>query len=236
MKKDTVEPNGKWEFDENVSECFDDMLERSIPQYEVMRELVTELAVKHHSHKTDIVDLGASKGRAVEPLISKFGAYNRFVLVEKSPAMLKILNEKYSGLKNVNVVNILDMDLRTDFPACSASVILSILTLMFIPINYRQNILRKIYNSLIPGGALIFVEKVLGETDYLDNIMIDIYHKKKEKSGYTKDNIERKALSLEGVLVPITAKWNKELLEKAGFSKVDCFWRWMNFAGWIAIK
>ena len=50
------------------------------------------------------------------------------------------------------------------------------------------------------------------------------------------DDIDRKALSLEGVLVPVTAKWNEELLQMAGFRQVDCFWRWMNFAGWIAIK
>ena len=42
--------------------------------------------------------------------------------------------------------------------------------------------------------------------------------------------------SLEGVLVPVTASWNEELLAKAGFKQIDCFWRWMNFAGWIAIK
>lgn len=25
-------------------------------------------------------------------------------------------------------------------------------------------------------------------------------------------------------------------LKNSGFNQVDCFWRWMNFAGWIAIK
>jgi tRNA (cmo5U34)-methyltransferase len=44
------------------------------------------------------------------------------------------------------------------------------------------------------------------------------------------------ALSLEGVLVPVTAAWNEYLLRSAGFSHVDCFWRWMNFAAWVAVK
>lgn len=48
--------------------------------------------------------------------------------------------------------------------------------------------------------------------------------------------LKDKRKSLEGVLVPITAKWNEELLESAGFSQIDCFWRCLNFAGWIAIK
>jgi tRNA (cmo5U34)-methyltransferase len=53
---------------------------------------------------------------------------------------------------------------------------------------------------------------------------------------YSQDEIARKALSLEGVLVPITAKANRDLLKGAGFARVDCFWRWCNFAGWLAIK
>jgi hypothetical protein len=38
------------------------------------------------------------------------------------------------------------------------------------------------------------------------------------------------------VLVPVTARWNEELLASAGFRQVDAFWRYMNFVGWIAIK
>lgn len=46
------------------------------------------------------------------------------------------------------------------------------------------------------------------------------------------------ALALEGVLlVPVTARWNEDLLERAGFKAVDCFWRSLNyFAGWVAVK
>ena len=63
-----------------------------------------------------------------------------------------------------------------------------------------------------------------------------IYRMKKSNSGYSIDEIDRKSASLEGVLVPVTAKWNEDMLREAGFKSVDCFWRWMNFAGWIAIK
>jgi tRNA (cmo5U34)-methyltransferase len=66
--------------------------------------------------------------------------------------------------------------------------------------------------------------------------MVDLYYKMKSDNGYSQEQIERKRLSLEGVLVPVTAKWNEELLKQAGFKYIDCFWRWMNFAGWIAIK
>lgn len=48
--QDKVIPKGKWEFDENVTEVFDDMLSRSIPIYDDMRKLVTNIG-KHYVKK-----------------------------------------------------------------------------------------------------------------------------------------------------------------------------------------
>jgi tRNA (cmo5U34)-methyltransferase len=78
--------------------------------------------------------------------------------------------------------------------------------------------------------------EVIGASAGLDRNFVNLYYDFKQASGYTREEIERKRLSLEGVLVPVTARWNEELLRTAGFRHVDCFWRWMNFAGWIAVK
>ena len=86
------------------------------------------------------------------------------------------------------------------------------------------------------SGAFVFVEKVLGNTADLDDLMVKLYLTLKGKNQYSDKQIERKKMSLEGVLVPVTAKWNEELLKMAGFKEIDCFWRWMNFAGWVATK
>jgi tRNA (cmo5U34)-methyltransferase len=60
--RDEVAPNGRWEFDTDVTDVFDDMLERSIPQYDVMRDVVFQAASKFQQKGTDIVDLGCSRG------------------------------------------------------------------------------------------------------------------------------------------------------------------------------
>jgi tRNA (cmo5U34)-methyltransferase len=107
------------------------------------------------------------------------------------------------------------------------------LTLQFTPIEYRLQILKRIYEH---SRVLIIVEKILGATADLDAQLVKRYYDLKGGNGYSPEQIERKRLSLEGVLVPVTAKWNEELLRLSGFQQIDCFWRWMNFAGWIAIK
>jgi tRNA (cmo5U34)-methyltransferase len=37
------------------------------------------------------------------------------------------------------------------------------------------------------------------------------------------------------VLVPLDAGQNQSLLKESGFRGVECFWRWMNFAAWVAV-
>ncbi|MCL4296176.1 MAG: methyltransferase domain-containing protein [Anaerolineae bacterium] len=233
---DNTQPGTRWEFDTEVTDAFDNMLVRSIPQYPVMRQACFELACRYRKPKTDIVDLGCSRGEAMAPLVDKFGATNHFIGVEVSQPMLAAARERFEGFINCHVVEIVEADLRTHYPGARASVTMCVLALQFIPINYRQQILRRICESTVEGGALIFVEKILGDTAHLDDLMVDIYHNLKTENGYSQEAIERKRLSLEGVLVPVTAHWNEEMLHKAGFAQVDCFWRWMNFAGWIAVK
>lgn len=233
---DQVMPEGAWKFDGDVTAAFDNMLERSIPQYDVMRQACFALACKYRQQKTDIVDLGCSRGEAISALVDEYGATNRFIGIDVSPAMLDASRARFKSFIGAGTVAIRDLDLRVKYPEVSASVTLCVLTLQFTPIEYRLRILRDIYQHTLKGGALIFVEKVIGASADLDAVMVETYYKTKVNNGYTQEQIERKRLSLEGVLVPVTAHWNEEMLQLTGFREVDCFWRWMNFAGWIAVK
>ena len=235
-KKDNVLPEGRWTFDGDVTDSFDDMLARSIPQYEVMRRSCFEIGSRYVRPKTDVVDLGCSRGEALAPFIEQYGALCHYVGVEVSEPMLTATRERFSGYIERGVADIRGLDLRQEYPPVEASLTLCILTLQFTPIEHRQRILRDIYRHTLPGGAVILVEKVLGADADLDELMVGLYLDHKREAGYTEEQIGRKRLSLEGVLVPVTAAWNEELLQQAGFRRVDCFWRWMNFAGWIAVK
>lgn len=233
---DHVTPGAKWEFNQEVTAAFDNMLERSIPQYRVMRAACFELACRYIRKETDVVDLGCSRGEALAPLVDRFAGRNRFIGVEVSQPMLQACRERFQPLITRGSVQIREIDLRTGYPDCSASVTLAVLTLQFVPIEYRQRVVARAFASTRKGGAVILVEKILGTTADLNDTMVHLYYDMKNRNGYTVEEIDRKRLSLEGVLVPVTASWNEDLLRSAGFRHVECFWRWMNFAGWVAIK
>lgn len=228
--RDEVIPGEKWEFDEKVTAVFDDMLERSIPEYPVMRSLVEKIGAHYVRVGKTIVDIGCSNGNAIAPFVSRFAEDCNFLLCDVSAPMLEKCRERFGNL------DIRDYDITQGLPETDACLVLSILTIQFTPIEYRQKIVSSIYDRLCDGGAFIFVEKVLGNTNELDDLMVAEYYGIKSENAYTQEQIATKRKSLEGVLVPITAKWNEDLLRSAGFRKIDCFWRCLNFAGWIAIK
>ena len=158
----------------------------------------------------------------------------RFHLVETSPPMLHVLRERFAGRADVAIH---DLDLRDGFPAVSgASLVLSVLTLQFVPLECRQRVVQRAHDALAPGGALLLVEKILGTTADTHDLLGHHYHRHKAAHGYTREQIDRKRLALQGVLVPVTAAWNTHLLESAGFRHVECYWRHLNFAAWIAAK
>jgi tRNA (cmo5U34)-methyltransferase len=232
-ERDEVRPGDKWSFDADVTRVFDDMLRRSIPQYDVMRDACVNLGARYVQPETDIVDLGCSRGEALAPFVELFDGGNRFIGCEISDPMLEAARTRFSGAESVRVEK---CDLRSGYPDVRASVTLSILTLQFTPIEYRQQILTNVYEHTVEGGALVLVEKILGNSAAIDRSLVDCYYHLKAENGYSQEAIDRKRHSLEGVLVPVTAQWNEELLRSAGFRYVDCFWRWMNFAGWVAVK
>lgn len=235
--KNIHETMTNWEFNSEVTKVFDEMLERSIPQYAVMRELVHDLGVEFISvlGANKVVDIGCSRGEALASFAPQFKLGDSFLGLEISEPMLEAAAVRFKDHKGVKIRK---WDLRHGLPieADDANLILSVLTLMFTPINYRLMILDGVYRALKPGGAFILVEKLLGGSAKIDYLMVNRYHRMKAENGYSQEEIERKKLALEGVQVPLTAQWNEEALKMAGFKQVDCFWRWMSFAGWIAIK
>ena len=70
----------------------------------------------------------------------------------------------------------------------------------------------------------------------MDGVLTRAHGDLKRTNGYSQEEVNRKRLSLEGVLVPVTAHWNEDLLRRAGFRDVECIWRCLNFAAWLAIK
>ena len=70
----------------------------------------------------------------------------------------------------------------------------------------------------------------------LNREYIDIYHGYKKSKGYSELEISRKREALENVLIPFSIEENRTMLKQVGFSTVETYFQWFNFASLVAIK
>ena len=229
--RDVTMPDGAWEFDEAVTDVFDDMLARSIPQYDVMRSTVTSLACAWLPTYGRLLDIGCSRGGALAAVRAERPDV-RCVGLEVSEPMIAAAQDRFAEDDRV-VIDRVDLREWNRSAMYAADVALAVLTIQFTPIEYRMQILDQVRQ--VTTGPLILVEKVLGSSARIDDEMVAAYYAVKAANGYTQEQIDAKRHALEGQLVPVTASMNEDFLRAAGYRQVDCFWRWMNFAGWIAL-
>lgn len=225
-----------FEFNDSVARVFDDMLQRSVPMYQECQDLAVHWCAKYAKPSTSIYDLGCSTGKFLLKLAERLENPMNINLIgiDNSAAMLKKVKETF---KNAPLsCAMMEADLNEKLPIENASVVVMNYTLQFIKQDNRSPLLKSIYDGLISGGSLILIEKVKSEIPDLNKIFIEFHHHFKEENGYSKLEISQKREALENVLIPWTVEQNNELIRSAGFSTVDLFFKWNNFAGFIALK
>lgn len=226
----------KFEFNESVARVFDNMLERSVPFYKECQQMVVALAGTYAQPGTRVYDLGCSTGTLIREMARSLPASSevRFVGIDNSDAMLKKARRKLKEFGDR--CEVVAGDLNGPLELEGASVVVMNYTLQFLPPARRQGLLKRIHKSLLPGGALILIEKVKAEAKELDPVFVERYYDYKRKMGYSKMEISRKREALEQVLLPLRPGENVTILQKAGFQDVDVFFKWFNFCGFVALR
>jgi len=211
-----------FQFDREVAQIFDDMLNRSIPFYREVIEATGEILNSYLGKNTLL--------------------YIANVLKEKNPALIGIDNSKdmiekakekakaYGKEINFAVSDIEKADIS------EADAVVMNYTLQFIRPIKRPEIVKKVFDGLKSEGIFILSEKIVFEHPKLNRDFLEIYYNFKKKQGYSELEIARKREALENVLIPFTLEENLSLLKKAGFSYTTPFFQWINFASIIAVK
>ena len=238
--KDTIfqeeQDTHDFNFDAKTAGVFDDMVQRSVPFYEEIQRMTCELARDFAVPDTSLYDIGCATGTTFGILDSILDPSVAFVGVDNSDDMLnkaKLKLEKVAAHRSLTLIN---SDIHADFRIENSSVVMMILTLQFIRPLHREDLLRRINNSLCENGCLLLIEKVTGPYSLLNRLFIEHYYDFKRRSGYSEMEISQKRESLENVLIPYHIQENRELLFKTGFTQIEEFFRWYNFCGIVAVK
>lgn len=226
----------EFEFNHQVAGVFDDMLKRSIPFYEEIHHMMIEFVDHFYRPGTELVDLGCSTGATLATILERSAAAIEAAIgVDDSEAMLLKARERFSQHASRERVSFQQTDLR-HYAFNRPSVVILNYTLQFVRPLYRQGVVNAIYQALTPGGILLMSEKVLEQSTSVSRLFMEMYTRFKLRQGYSDLEISRKREQLENVLIPYKVQEQFELLRQAGFQQAEIFFKWHNFASFIAIK
>ncbi|WP_462158086.1 carboxy-S-adenosyl-L-methionine synthase CmoA [Pseudoalteromonas sp. GB56] len=223
-------------FDAKVVEVFPDMIERSVPGYATIVSTLGKLAGKYAQDNSNLYDLGCSLGAVTLSMrrnLNQSGC--EIIAIDNSQAMVERCRLHLEGFRStvpvkVELGDILDAKLE------NASVIAMNFTLQFIEPEQREAVLSRIYNALKPGGVLLLSEKLRGENQEVDELLIDLHHDFKRANGYSELEISQKRTAIENVMRTDTLTTHLERLKGIGFSQTQVWYQCFNFCSMVAIK
>lgn len=240
-KKDTLYQNPRkrvapFEFNQAVVDVFDDMIHRSVPFYREILNRLSQLAAFFYQDATRIYDLGCSNGNFGLQFLNEMGKRPfEMIAVDNSAPMIEAYREKIENRPHGEMIRLIFDDIG-NVTINNASVVVINLTLQFLPVAGRDDLIKRIHDALAPGGALLITEKVVHETAMLTRLQQDFYYRYKKENGYSNLEISQKRDALENFLIPETIETHFRRFREAGFTAIDLFQKWFNFSSFICLK
>ncbi len=222
-----------FEFNDAVARVFDDMIERSVPGYALLLQLIGLYAGIFVQPGSRVYDLGCSLGAAARIVAGQTrGVDCEIVAVDSSAAMIR------RGRDDAGADPRIDWrceDIRETRIETASLVVLN-LTLQFVPPAERAAVLAGIHRGMLPGGALVLSEKVILDDDEQDARMVELHQAFKKNRGYSELEISQKRNALEQVMRLDRESVHLERLATAGFAPVFPCFRCLNFASYLALR
>ena len=228
--------NKSWVFNKKVAKNFDKHVNQSIPDYSDLQNYIASLSEWFLKDGALIYDLGCSTGETIKRITSlNVTTKIEIIGIDSKSSMLKLAERKNKKRKKNIVVRFKKQNIeKIKFNKCN--LVICILTFPFLNNELRKKILKRIYNSLQDGGALIAVDKINARSGFVNNVLNDLYYDFKLKQKITEKDIINKSKSLRSSIHTHSEKKIFEFIKKAGFKEYDTFFRHFNFIGYIAIK
>ena len=234
--------NSKFIFDRKVASVFENMIHRSVPNYQFVVEMTGEISKNFLKEGSNYYDLGSSLGATTYSVIqnnlSRNISFNVFS-IDNSQAMIAAAKKNFKKLDlwlpaNINLDFICEDILKLNFQ--NASFLTSNFTLQFIPAEKRGDFLAKIYKAMLPGACLILSEKIKADNEEEDIYLEDLQVSFKNKNGYSNLEISQKRTALENVLIREKMGFYESIFREIGFSRTYRWFQSFNFVSFVLIK
>ena len=214
-------------------EGFDNHIDGSIRGYSDLWQDVVDISQYFVENGTMVVDIGCSTGKMLKSMIAQntFAPNAMYEGIEIEQDFWGTYNEDE---REISQIQYFKGDVL-DYGFYNCSYVTSIFTMQFMSHRDRKEVIRKVYDGLLPGGAFVFAEKTMPENVRIHEIRTFTYYDFKRRT-FTTDDIMDKERQLRHMTKPSTRHELVNMCESAGFQAVDTFWQNHAFTGFIALK
>lgn len=214
-----------WTFEtKEIAETFDSHVREQLPWYDMVTDSVAYIIRNYLPEHGTVVDIGASTGNLIDKIIPLVRERNGSIhAIEKSREMCNVMVSKYKKNREDDI-GVTCADITTmEVPDCD--VIVLFLTLMFVPVLYRESLIKRAIESCSTGGVIIIVDKIADHGGYFSTVLKRLTMHFKLQQGAKPEDVLTKEMSLAGVQIPIDPAILGEDAKQ--------FFRMGEFAGWV---
>ncbi len=225
-----------FQFDASVSAVFDDMVDRSVPGYRTLIANIGPLGKHFIQAHSRCYDLGCSHGAAALSVFKHCKLEGlEIIAVDNATAMIEhcaqlVLQQNAQDIIRTQCDDIQNITIN------NASMVILNLTLQFIAIQQRQEILQNIYAGLNANGVCLITEKIVLPDPAQEDLLHTLHTGFKSANNYSDLEISQKRKSLENVLLRESLDSHIARLTKIGFTQVVPWFQCFNFVSLLAIK
>jgi tRNA (cmo5U34)-methyltransferase len=233
VDKNINQHNAGWSF-ENISEDFDDHIQKSIPLYKQGHELICHYSDFFLKPDSVVYDIGCSTGQFLAKLVHRHPQKSELRLIGIDTVEDMIEFAKKLSTKDPRMSFIVGNALDIKFDNCD--MVVANYTVQFLPPRVRQTLINSIYRSLNWGGAFFMFEKVRAPDSRFQDYANQVYVEFKLENGFSETEIINKARSIKGVMEPFSSQGNIDMLKRSGFTDIVTVQKYVCFEGFLAIK
>ncbi|MBT8358413.1 MAG: class I SAM-dependent methyltransferase [Desulfobacterales bacterium] len=201
---------------------YDTWVQKALPCYDELFSVAIESVPFPLREKLNVLDLGAGTGLFSWHVFQKYKNAD-FTLIDVAEKMLDVSKERFADFERQ--FSYITSDYRKALPKSQFDLIISSLSIHHLDDNEKQDLFKKIFSKLTPGGAFINVDQIKAPSKHFQELYWSKWLAKVRQTGASEDQIQesiirRKEFDKDSTLTD-QFKW----LKKAGFNKVDCLYK-----------